>query len=389
MKIFAHVPALRALCLVLAVCLVGGGLVACSSGDEIPDGYQNATCRGEYFRLYVPTQWTLTTESGVSGAYISVLDGTAVSMVEVDFDPAVDTVSPETDAATDPETDAATEAETSGATEGETADPVRLQALLAFADYHMASVSTLTDFVLEKSGYNTMGGKPAWDVTYTAKVSGVLYHFRQVLGYVGGRYYIFTYSTSKESATESMNGIANDILMEIKFYSVPYTGSEDDRKRPAADTPAGMKLVSDNTVAYRFFAPEAWLESSATAASQVYVSETDRSNVSVIGYVPDEDSFSVADYWEMTEKAYKETFTDYKLLSTTSDGQTMGGRNATVYEYTYTLGGVTYRARQTVCVYSYMVVSMTYTALPENYDAHLADAVAMQDALVFRQPVIG
>jgi hypothetical protein len=36
-----------------------------------------------------------------------------------------------------------------------------------------------------------------------------------------------------------------------------------------------------------------------------------------------------------------------------------------------------------------MIVIMTYTALPENYDAHLDDVVAMQGALTFRKPIVG
>ena len=59
----------RLLCTLLALCLLLGTLVACSGDSEIPDGYQYATCKGEYFRLFVPTQWTVNTESGVSGAY--------------------------------------------------------------------------------------------------------------------------------------------------------------------------------------------------------------------------------------------------------------------------------------------------------------------------------
>ena len=59
----------RLLCTLLALCLLCGGLVACSQDKEVPDGYQYATCKGEYFLLFVPTQWTVNTESGVSGAY--------------------------------------------------------------------------------------------------------------------------------------------------------------------------------------------------------------------------------------------------------------------------------------------------------------------------------
>ena len=75
----------RILSLCLSVILLVGALVSCASTSEVPEGYQYATCAGEYFRLFVPTQWTVNTESGISGAYISSTDNAAVSMVEVAF----------------------------------------------------------------------------------------------------------------------------------------------------------------------------------------------------------------------------------------------------------------------------------------------------------------
>ena len=38
---------LRTVCLLLAFCLMAGGLCACAGADEVPDGYQYATCAGE------------------------------------------------------------------------------------------------------------------------------------------------------------------------------------------------------------------------------------------------------------------------------------------------------------------------------------------------------
>ena len=45
----------RFLCALLALCMLAGSLVACSQSGEVPDGYQYATCKGEYFRLFVPS----------------------------------------------------------------------------------------------------------------------------------------------------------------------------------------------------------------------------------------------------------------------------------------------------------------------------------------------
>ncbi len=391
--------ALRSLCLLLAVCLCGGSFVACATKSEIPDGYQYATCRGEYFRLFVPTQWTVNTESGVSGAYIAVLDETAVSMVEVPFEKP--DVTPDEG-------------------EGETAAPDTTATLDDFVAAHIAEISTLRGYKAEKSFDTTLGAYRAKDITYAATVGGKDYRYRQVLCKVEGRFYLFTYSSRTESFEKWLD-IVDGILAEVMFYGQPFEGSEDEKKIPAVEgVPAGMKLVSDNDVPYRFFAPEAWLVTPGSASSQVYVSETDRSNVTVIGYVPERDSYSVADYWADTEKYYKDALGDYTLLycsnptppavkpgestaetvgETVEDtgadttpappAETMGGNNATIYEFTYTLGGVPYKCRQAICVYSYMIVIMTYTALPENYDAHLGEVEAMQAALTFRKPIIG
>ena len=345
----------RLLCTLLALCMLIGTLVACSGDSEVPDGYQYATCKGEYFRLFVPTQWTVNTESGVSGAYYSLAEGTAVSMAEVHFDQPSD---------------------------GEGED---VTATLAdFYAAHLADISKMSGYKAEKEFDATLGSYVAKDITYTAAKNGEAYRFRQVLTKVEGRFYLFTYS-SKSDVFDRWLDTVDEILENVMFYAYPFEGTEDEKNLPKLDTvPAGMKLITNNDVADRFFAPESWVVGNADAAALVYASETDRSNVTVVGYVPDTEGYSVADYWENTEKHYKDALTDYTRTAEPAASK-MGGKNATVYEYTYSLGGVTYKCRQTVCVYSYMIVVMTYTALPENYDAHLAEVEKMQAELTFRR----
>ncbi len=366
---------LRLACLILACGLAAGGLVSCSGqADEIPEGYQYATCRGEYFRLFVPTQWTVNTESGVSGAYISPLDQVAVSMVEVPFVPKAPDGSD-----TEADTDADTAEETTASTDGATLD--------AFLSAHLREIGEMTDFTLEKETNTTMNGKRAKEIIYAVTQTGVAYRYRQVLCKVEGRFYLFTYSATA-TAFDQWQEIVDGIIENIVFHNVPYTG-EDPRELPTVDgVPAGMKLVSDNSVPYRVFAPESWIAVPDSAAAQVYASETDRSNVSVVVYIPDSEGYSVADYWESTEKQYKDALQNFHVASVT-EKETLGGRNATAYEYTYSLGDADYQARQVVCVYGDMIVIMTYTALPENYETHLPEALAMQEALVFRRAIVG
>ncbi len=368
----------RPLCALLALCLLLGALVACAGESEIPDGYQYATCRGEYFRLFIPTQWRVNTESGVSGGYIAGGDEASVSMAEVVFDKAAPAKDEPTDTATAPES----------ATEAGTEAPAVTATLEDFLASHLAEISAMKGYKAEKSFDATLGSYRAKDITYTITIGEKAYRYRQVLTKVQGRFYIFTFSAVAEGFDKWLD-IVDGILENVTFYRDPFTGSDDEKKIPNIENvPDGMKLVSNNDVLYRFFAPESWIAEPGSAASLVYVSEEDRSNVSVIGYVPEAETYSVADYWTDMEKHYRATLEGYTLVGEPTESK-IGNRNATVYEYTYSVGGVTYKCRQAVCVYSYMVVVMTYTALPENYDAHMEDVEAMQAAMTFRKAVFG
>jgi hypothetical protein len=165
-----HPTAARLLCALLALCLLGGSLVACSGDSEVPEGYQYATCNGEYFRLFVPTQWTVNTESGVSGGCYSLLEGTAVSMTEVPFDKPAD---------------------------GEGED---LTATLEdFFTAHTAEIAKLRNYKAEKEFDITLGSYKAKDITYSATVGEDTYRYRQVLTKVSGRFYLFTYSSKTDT----------------------------------------------------------------------------------------------------------------------------------------------------------------------------------------------
>jgi len=353
----------RLLCLVLVLAALGASLVGCSDkNSEIPEGYQYATCRGEYFRLFLPTQWTVNTAGGVSGGYISLATETIVTMAQVEFDLAM--------TGTDTETDAGTTAEAVTAS------------LEDFYAHHLAEVSRMRDYELERQFDTTLGGVRAKEVYYGASVGEQAYRYRQVLTKAQGRFYLFTFSSTADTFDTWLD-VVDGILDNVIFEAYPYEGGEDDRKIPSDEEYAmnGMQLVSNREVAYAFYAPESWIADKTNAAHLVYASEDDRSNVTMLSYLPEDEGYSVADYWEYCEKYYRSTLNGYTLLST-AEGK-MGNRNATVYEYTYTVGGVTYKTRQACCVYSTMVYIMTYTALSENYDKHLDEVQTMQESLTF------
>lgn len=342
----------------LLLLLAVSGLLSCSGTSEVPDGYQYATCAGEYFRLFVPTQWTVNTQSGVSGAFVTI--DTAVTMREVSFEPE----------------------------EGQAT-------LDGFQSSFMQEVSALHDYKeLSAPITDEVDGYGARRLHYSARVAGEVYIFRQVLIKAGGRFYAFTYSAPSETF-DNYADIVDEILAEIRFYNEPYEGSGETNEIPDDVTaPEGMKLVSTDEVAFRFFVPTAWETDPESAAYLSWVTETDgsRSNVSMITYMPDDEGYSVADYWKQCVTKYEDALPSFTLLSVDEEGNPggeagkLGDRDATLYTYTYTLSGNRYRVRQAVCVYATSIYTVTYTALEEHFDSHLTEVDAMQDAVVFRSP---
>ncbi len=340
----------RIFCALLAAVLLACGLSACAATTEVPKGYQYATCGGEYFRLFVPTQWTVNTESGISGAFLMASAETTVTMTEVAFTPAADS------------------------------DQSHLE---QFVEAHLVELAKMKDFKQEKSFDTTLSGYVAKDITYVATVTGKNLRFRQVLTRVKERYYLFTYSAPAEKFDANLN-VVDGILEEITFESFPFE-AEDKRKIPGkVQPPEGMKLVSDNEVAYRFFAPESWTRDTTVGQNLVYVSSEDRCNVSVLSFDQGEvPGYTVDTYWNECKAQYGVTLGEFTLISETETTLDNGAKNAKTYEYTYTMGGVTYKVRQTICLVG-IVYNVTYVSTVEHFDTHLADVIAMEKALHFR-----
>lgn len=387
----------RPLAIFLAFCALAVTLVGCAESSGAPDGYEYATCSGEYFRLFIPTGWQVNTESGVSGAYITA--NTHVTMQEVDFDPAVmDTVEESIADTSDAEESAAIEpvveeSVTEGWTTSETTDrddpmaPLSNE-LRAFAQYHEGKISRMQNYAAKKAMPGTIGmdpAYPAWDITYEAKVGEIAYRFRQLLTTVGGRYYVFTYSSTADEAFDLWLDQIDGVIDEIVFETYPYEG-EHERKIPEdAHTPEGMQRVSTAEVIYRFYAPADWVVDNDNGHSMVYASETDRSNVSVMSYMPGTAGITVEEYWKACLSEYRNTaaFERFEILSEDKE-QKLGGAAAMVCEFTYSMGGVDYHCRQVLSGYRGMVYVMTYTATADLYETHLEEAITMQNELTFR-----
>ena len=144
-----------------------------------------------------------------------------------------------------------------------------------------------------------------------------------------------------------------------------------------------MQLASNDDVAYRFYVPKSWILDKSLPTSSAYVSESDRSNVNVTVYMPEEDHIeSVDDYFATCLEQLKKGMEIVGEVTGTE--VTLDGRPGKTYEYTGVVSGKTYRFAQTVTSYRGMIYTITYTATEESYDTHRATYLDMLAAFDFR-----
>ena len=340
--------------------------VSCANKDsDTPDGMKNATAAGADFRFYIPAYWNVSTEYGVSGGYYTQAQQCRASVVKY-------TLTAEQIAA-----------KTEATANGKSAiawfwESECLPSLTAYAQgkqiEHLTNEDT--DILLGELNAKKYHCKSIYSGT-SATV-----HTVQAVGQSGNDFYVLT-CTMEDSLYVKY---AADIDRMIQYFKLaePYV-PDDFVKETAKDetAPAGMKLVSNDEVAYRFYAPQAWTVNRNEAIFAAYL-ESDRSSVSVIPYQPASGQMSVAQYFAFCEEQMinvggKESYT---LLSSTEG--TLGGRKAFIYEYTYAVGGEVFRYRQVVAAYAGMIYSLTYTSRPETFEEHLDDVDMMIANFTFR-----
>ena len=150
---------------------------------------------------------------------------------------------------------------------------------------------------------------------------------------------------------------------------------------PATDVPEGMQIASLDGVEYALFVPETWTVNQNSGVSGAYVSAYDKSNVSLISYLPTE-ALTTEQYWAKCEESYAAEFDNYALVE--SGSATMGGMAVPYYVYTATIGGENYKFLQAIAGNGGMFYNLTYTATVDNYDLHVEEVMSIIAAFTFR-----
>lgn len=343
----------RAFALCLSVLLLCTALFACAEkteDEEIPERMQSATLDGSLYRLYVPNGWNLLTDTGISGAYASMIDMTMAYVHEYD-------------------------------------NPESLTPTVYWQTIHQAQLNEAFPKAREMTAEDpiggTLGGADALFVTYRFTSDGEHFVCTDALASHGERMLVLS-CLSREDTYDTHKDAFSAIITNFVFSETPYhSGRTVNTVDPDADAPTGMKLASNNDVAYRFYVPESWVIDKALPTSSAYVSESDRTNVSVVTYLPEQSKMSAQEYWELCQNHLSAALSDFTLQA--EEETTLGDRPANTYTYTARMNGKTYRFSQTIASWRGMVYTVTYTATEENFDTHREEYLSILSHFTFRK----
>lgn len=150
---------------------------------------------------------------------------------------------------------------------------------------------------------------------------------------------------------------------------------------PDVDTPDGMQSASIDGAEYALFVPEDWTVNKNSGVSGAYASAYDKSNVSVVSYIPSV-AMTLEQYWQMCADSYAAEFANYALQE--SGTTAMAGATAPYYVYTATIGGEDYKFLQAIVSNGGMFYNFTYTAPVDSYDTHIESVMEMIEVFTFR-----
>lgn len=363
---------MRALCLFLCLATLAWlcSCVQLGSGDEdTPEGMQIASAAGADFLLYVPTTWVLNTAYGISGAYRDLSRQSTVSMVKYP-------ITSEWAAEMDPlgsATDGGVSARVTWFFETECLRSVRAMALDGLVTMDEANC-----------GADVLDAVDAGCWCYSALVNGVTYHYKQLVLEKDSAFYVLTFTATEEMYEQYLSDVER-ILDAFRFTDEPYYPKDFAKELDGGEAPSGMKACFGGDVAYRFYVPSDWEIDLDSAIYAAYRTD-DRSSVSMVPYMPTVEHLSVSEYFDMLKKQMESLYgvAAFRVDEDKTHKEDLGGREATVYEYTCIIGGVTYRFRQYIAAYRSMMYSLTYTATAECFDAHLSDVERMVQAFAFK-----
>lgn len=334
----------RIIILVVAVlmlmCLVGCG------NDGAPSGMKLASDRSQVdYSLYIPEEWTIDQMDTFSRAHAEN-DISAISVFTFPI----------------------SESQTIGDW---------------WTSYYKPSIEkTLSDFeMLEGEIAGMVDGKASLSYTFKSTLTKTQGEESAILTYKnritivknGACAYVLWYNgTVTEKAdyyTQSLEA-ADKIVKEFRFSALE--SGESSEVTEDKNAPEGMKLASNKKIVlYSLYVPSEWVIKEQTAMTMAYVSEENKSSVSVMQWNLTEDSRTIEMWWEnYHKKEVSESFDSFNLIEEGAEYK-LDQRDARTYTYTVTIAGTTYKYFVVAAIDQGSIHVLTYTSTEALYEETL------------------
>jgi hypothetical protein len=318
--------------------------VSCKDRQGAPAGMKLASNRSIVdYSLYVPEEW-LVDEASVFTRAHSVADITSVSVYTFALTEDTDIASwwtgvyePSIKVSLD--NYALIEGEVKGAIDG-----------VASLSYIVSSVST-----------DTLG-----EVQYKHKITVVKSNSKM--------YVIWYCSAIGENTNYYDTNLSTlDKILDAFAFSEIEPPKENEGVKYDKNTPEGMKLASNKKVVlYSLYVPSDWTVAQSDAMTLAYVSEQNKSSVSVMQWNLTEQTKTIDLWWsDYHKKELQNSFDTFTVLEEGIEGE-IDGIASKSYTYTVTISGTTYKYYVTAVIDQGSIHLITYTSTEALYDETLS-----------------
>ncbi len=151
-------------------------------------------------------------------------------------------------------------------------------------------------------------------------------------------------------------------------------------------TPDGMKDAAIENADYHLYVPEVWITTNTMGLSGAHAGAADKDfspNVIVTVYYPDT-VIDLPTYFTTVAKPQLDSTLEGLSMVEEGKAATLGGKDAAIYTYTYTLGGVAYKQMQVIAQNGYRIYTLTYTATADLYDTYAEEVNTILSEFTFK-----
>lgn len=300
-------------------------LFSCQNGD-VPRGMKIASDTSKvYYSLYVPKSWIIDSMDNISSCHASDSDRTSISIKKTSY-----------------------------------SDEAKW-----WSDYKSAITSTFDDFTLISEGEDTViSTLNAKKYVFTCSFHGESFYKYEIISVKHGesvyeisiKYQGYTKNGTVTYTDDTHKENIDKILSNFKFNSNLTDSGE--VVYNVKNTPSDMKCASNTKIVdYCLFVPNAWVvEKTVGTVSSAYVSETDKTNVSVMQWNVNSYDYNV--WWNEYKLQLYSTF-DRSAIPVNDKNEVVTSDNGTInylssdiitineeYIDFYTLGKEKYTAKQ-------------------------------------------